>query len=82
MPLVASYVVVPLLEVVSHTREGGVHKSEAGDVNVVVFVWCQVETLKVLQIHKSEKVVGEEQSPTGQMLPLAPIKGVCIAFKE
>ena len=47
--LVATDVVVPLLEVVTHAREGGVDQSEAGDVNVVVFVRCQVEPLKILK---------------------------------
>ena len=42
MPLVAGNVEVPLLEVVRHTGEGGVDQSEAGDVDIVVFVWYQV----------------------------------------
>ena len=42
LPFVVCDVEVPLLEVVSHVGERGVHQAEAGDVDVVVLVRSQV----------------------------------------
>ena len=47
--LVVGNVEVPLLEVVPHAGEGGIHQSKAGDVHIVVLVRCQVEALHVLR---------------------------------
>ena len=38
IPLIVSNVVVPLLEVVGHLCEGGVHQPEPGNVHIVVLV--------------------------------------------
>ena len=46
-------VVIPLLEVVGHVREGGIDQAVAGDVDVVVLVLGQVQALKVLQRSQS-----------------------------